>query len=391
MISNLSRSERHSRRRLMVLAAPLVVVGMLQVSGCLRREVPPPDPGGAYLSTSGGARFDQSSDLFNSDGELIGYIADLSLVNMHRPDHTPQHVYATAGTQGVAHSQDGGVTWRMINQPLTLVTAIAELANGTILIAGSNADQEGIVMRSLDQTTSWQEMLVIPATKKIDSSFFEIIKPPKPPPIFVSSLAIDPFRPDQVYATTSTGDIIIGADSGKTWHKLTNIVGKRNAFSGRSDAPVRKVIPSPHVQDEILIVTTDGRLFRTDQTGESEALKVEPKASVVDATYILTFPDAILVGTHRGATVTTDRGDTWTELTLPISQAAPHKGITVRVSPTNSNRILISIDSVIYRSEDNGKNWNTHSLSLPGHIVTDISIDPSNAARVLLLTLPIKV
>lgn len=380
---------RNASQRLFTILTPFLVVGTLQTAGCIRREVPPPPPGGAYISTSGGAQFDQTFRVTDEDGKLIKNLSDHGLSNIHRPVHNPTRLYVIADGTLVYISNDNGQTWQSITQPLNLIAAIVELESGILIISGSNEESDGVVMRSLDNGRSWNKVLTIPAAKKKEGKFFQIIKPPPPPPVFVSSLAIDPWQNDQIYATTSTGDIVVGSESGKVWHKLLAVVGKRDPFTGRSDAPVRKIIPSPHQKDEILIITREGDLIRA-QGEERETITVEPAAAVIDAIYIPQFPEAILVGTQLGAVVTTDRGESWTQLTIPTSRTSPITNISVRVSPTNTNRIIVAVDGVVYRSENSGATWNTFSLELPNHIITDLSIDPSNAAHVLLTTTPVK-
>lgn len=363
--------------RLLVLSLPFLFIGTLQLAGCLRRELPPPAPGGAYRSTSGGARFDQSVRLVDEKGDHIDYIASLPLLTIHRVSTAPATLFAIASQAGAVVSHDDGVTWRKINQPLASITGLVALKNGVLLASGTNQDNAGLVTRSLDSGVSWEDVLTIPAFKKPKSQVFEVIKPPPPPPVFVSSLALDPFHEDHVYAATSTGDLLAGEQSGKVWNNILT-----------ASSPIRKVSSSPHQEGELLLVTTNGQLFRV-KAGQAETIKLPERAKALDVVYIRQFPNAILVSSDNGVFISRDRGDTWLELPLPISTSAPLRSVVARVSPTNPDRFLVSVDSVLYRSEDGGETWNALSLNLPNHIITDISIDPVNAARVLLVTSPL--
>ncbi len=363
--------------RLLVLSLPFLIIGTLQLTGCLRRELPPPSPGGAYRSTSGGAQFDQSVRLADEKGNLVGYVASLPLRTIHRPSAAPATLFATASGEGAVVSHDDGVTWRKINQPLISITGLVALKSGVLLASGTNEAGAGLVTRSLDSGASWEDVLTIPAFKKPKSQVYEIIKPPPPPPVFVSSLALNPFQEDNIYATTSTGDLMAGEQSGKVWNNILTV------------SPIRKVSPSPHQDGELLLVTTAGELIRAED-GQAETIELPKRAKALDVIYIQQFPAAILVGSDSGVFISRDRGDTWLELPLPISTSAPLRSVVVRVSPTNPDRFLVSVDSVLYRSEDGGETWNALSLDLPNHIITDISIDPTNAARVLLVTSPLE-
>jgi len=377
-------------RPILTIALPFLFIGTLQLVSCTPRELSPAPPGGTYLSSSGGANFDQSVNLVDDTGQIIGYIAELSLQNIHRPQHLASTLYITAGGHGVFTSTDDGQSWSKLTIPLTRTTAFVHLANGTYLAAGTNDNNEGIVIRSLDEGKSWDKVLTIPSSAKKDGGqFFQIIKPPPPPAIYISSLVPDLFNDDHVFATTSTGDVLTGEDSAKVWHTSLRIKATRaDPLTGRSDAPVRKIIPSPHIGDEVLLISGEGGLIRA--SGDSSENLIMPTGQVLDVAYVKQYPDSLLVGMSTGIYVTRDRGKSWTELNVPISKAQPLANTVVRVSPTNVNRIIVSINSIIYRSEDGGENWNTLSLELPNHIVTDISIDPNNAAKVLLTTAPIK-
>ena len=375
---------------LKTFALPVLFIGTLQLAGC-SGKIAPPDPGGVYRSTSGGGSFEQSVSLVDNAGELIGYIDQLPIQTIHRPPHRTETIYATAGQQGLHVSQDNGVTWRFVKQPLTSLTAITHLANNVILISGTNEVNEGIVLRSLDGGKSWLKVLTIPAPPKPPSSFFQIIKPPPHPPVFVSSLTINPFQDNQVYATTSTGDVLLGQESGKTWKTVLRIQSaKTNPLTGFRNAPVKSIVPSPHEENEVLLVGKDGRLIRSIDGKEDKEFKTPKGHVIVDVAYVSQFPDALLVGTTKGGIISRDRGRTWVDLELPISKTTAASNVIVRLSPTNPNRYLISVDSVVYRSEDGGNTWNSYSLELPNHLINDISIDPNNASNVLAVVAPVK-
>jgi photosystem II stability/assembly factor-like uncharacterized protein len=375
-------------RPFLTIALPVLFIGALQLVSCQSTEIPPAQPGGAYLSTSGGASFNQSVNLVDDKDQLQGYIDTLSLSNIHRPAHQLSTVYLIAGGNGLFASSNDGESWRSISTPLSHVTAFVHLPNEVWLVSGTNQNNEGIVMRSLDKGQSWSKVLTIPAANVEKGRFFQIIKPPPPPAIFVANLVPDPFDNERVYATTSTGDVLTGEESGKLWHSTVRLQSKPNAYTGRSDAPVRKIIPSPHNANDILLVGTDGSLIRANNE-ETTRLK-SPPGQVIDAVYINQFPNALFISTTDGIYISRDYGEIWVELKVPVSKSQPIKNAIIRVSPSNPDRLLVTVNSIIYRSEDGGQSWNALSLELPNHLITDISINPQNAARVILTTSPVK-
>lgn len=374
---------------LIAVALPLLLIGTMQLTGCVRRQATPPIPGGVYRSTSGGAQFDQSVSLVNQAGELTGNISDTRLRNIHRVQQEPNKMFVTAGTQGIFRSDDDGQSWQEVNQPLSAVTGLVQLNNGVLLASGSDSDGQGIVIRSLNTGDSWERVLTIPALHRKKRALFEIIKPPQPPPVFVSSIVQDPFNADQVYATTSTGEVIVGEQSGKLWRNFFRVKkDRRDPITNQAIASIRSIAPSPHRNGELFLITTDGELVRLFEDETQAIVLPDAIANAVDITFIQQFPASLFVGTDRGALISRDNGENWAELDLPISTVTPVRNVVVRVSPTNPARMLVAVDSIIYRSEDGGATFNTLSLGLPNHVVTDISIDPTNAARVLLVTTP---
>ena len=369
---------RNSSTLLLTISLPLIVIGTLQLSGCTSKKTAPTPPGGAYLSSSGGAQFDQSANFVDDTGASIGNIASLSLNTIHRSTKDSSVIFVTAGGNGIIISYDNGKNWQTMSKPIASVTSIVALENDILLVSGSNEEKEGIVMRSLDRGKSWDKVLTVPAARKKKKQRIEIIKPPEPPPVSVTSLTINPFHPDKVYAATSTGDILMGEQSGKLWHKIT------------ISQPVKKFVPSPHRDGELLLVATGGQLIKLTDNKQETLIVIGKKTRALDAAYVNQLPNAIFVSTASGAATSADRGETWSLLNLPISTRVAFTDAIARVSPTNSSRLLISINNVLFRSEDGGNSWNSLSLELPNHSITDISIDPSNASRVLLITRPYK-
>jgi len=89
------------------------------------------------------------------------------------------------------------------------------------------------------------------------------------------------------------------------------------------------------------------------------------------------------LGSDKGAVITKDGGKTFSEIALPFDASKVVSLMVVAVSPSNTNRMLIAADGIVYRSEDGGKAWHTTSIGPVGYAITDISINPKNAARVL--------
>lgn len=381
-------------QRLHILVIPVLVVVALQAGGCSPKRIPPAAPGGTYLSNSAGASFEQSVNIAGQEGE---YIAGFSLSGLDRPTFIAETLYVAAGNRGIVVSKDNGQSWTIVGTPLTNTADVVLLKDNTLVIAGTDAQGQGFILRSLDAGKSWQSVLTIPLPKP--SSSFNLFGGDKTASV-VLSLATDPFNQNRLYAGSNLGTIFIGEQSAKVWRTIQTLKPGQFEFTQTPESfGIRKIIPSPHTAGEFLVITNDQRLLRAKNTvqetisvpvivGQPANLNTGNSRPVFDVTYIPGFPQALLVGVENGVVATRDGGKSWVDLNIPVDRAQKFSTIQVAVSPTNTNRLLIAINSVIYRSEDGGVSWNTHALGLPDFNITQLSIDPLNASHVLLVTNP---
>lgn len=385
--------------RLSSLGMLLIMVPLIQAGGCFRREIAPPPPGGAYLSTSAGASFDQTVAIEGSEGE---HIASFSLQAAHRPAHIPNRVYIAAAESGYVVSENGGETWQHITTPLTSTLDVIELPNGAIVTSGVGPEGQGFVLRSLDGGASWETVLTVPVPEQ--RRRFQIVGRRRVVASIVLAIESDPFNRDRLYAGSNLGTIFLGEQSGKIWRTFNTLTSPGfQAVPDQQKLGVKKIVPSLHTRDEILVVTAEGILLRVREGQQSEIVIPKDLSSPVpkiigprqkrivsDVLFVPGFPDALFAGVEDGAVISRNAGQTWEELSLPVETVEQFNSLVVAVSPTNISRLLIAVNDVVYRSEDGGKTWNTFTLSLPNYIISALLIDPTNASRVLAVTRPIR-
>lgn len=383
--------------RLSVLALPLVMIPALLLGGCssdTKKETP---SGGTYLSTTAGASFEQSvqaPDLSEKN------IASFDLGKIHRSLQDPNIIVIAAGGNGIVISHNDGATWQVIPIPeMAAVIDAVQLPSGIFIATGVDTVGQGVASRSLDNGKSWQNVFTIPLPDKKPG--FQIIKGPTAPPATVVALEIDVKHPDKIWAGTNDGTILLAQQSGKTWRKVVEVASPTSAITGdRQGAGIIMLIASPVNGSDLTIVTKDKRLLLLKDGNVTET-KVPEKLTaptsfglalgsrkVLNASLITGYPDALLIGSSDGAVVTRDKGKSYIPLQLPIDASKTFTSMGLAVSPKNTNRILIAIDGIIYRSEDSGTTWNTTDLGATGLRITDMSINPSNPARVLVIAKP---
>lgn len=378
-----------------VTVFPLVVLTLLQLGGCSRQPKPEPLPpsGGTYISTSAGAYFDQSVKLKAGQGN----IASFALFGAHRPSYEPGTVYIAAGGSGIVKSTDGGQSWEVWKTPLSIASDVVGLANGVVVAAGTDSNGQGYVIRTIDSGKNWETVLTVPVP--IKKNTFRIVGSNPTPQAVVVSIAPDEFNPEKVWAGTNMGNVLVGEQSGKTWRKQYTL--SPDIF-GSSNLTITDIIPSPHQPGEIMVLTGDAKLFRvTDKQqqevkvpsdlGQAKGLYASNKNKPIRSfSYINKHPRALFVGVADGAVLSKDDGQNWQQLDLPVDSAQGFNTVVVTASPSNPARLLVGINSVIYRSEDGGDNWVTFPMGLANNVLTAILIDPSNASKVLAITTPLK-
>jgi hypothetical protein len=383
--------------RLRLVAVPLVFIGVLQLTGCTDQTVAPPPPGGVYLSQSAGASFDQSVQLEGKPGE---YVARYPLRRLFRSPQNPSLVLIAAGSQGLIRSHNGGETWEQLAVPLANTLDIVMLPNGVMAASGSGRDGQGYVVRSLDEGKSWQTVLTVPVP--VSNSRFQLFGE-KTVPSVVLSLELDPFDRSRIYAGSNLGTVLLGEQSAKVWHNIYALnPGQFNIVTEQTVLGISNIVPSPHRRDELFLITATGVLVRLQNEQQTiikipRTLNGEPSAfggsfetrRVLDITLVPDAPNALFVATRHGPVISRDNGRTWQELNVPIDTSKMFNQSIVAVSPTNSRRLLVTINNVIYRSEDGGRSWNTFDFGLEGLTVKALSIDPSNAGRVVAILQPL--
>ncbi|MBA3379777.1 MAG: hypothetical protein H0T93_12920 [Chloroflexia bacterium] len=144
----------------------------------------------------------------------------------------PRRLYASVVGKGTVTSGDGGATWQSLpDQPPGSGVLAAGLG---VLYSGSGPD----LMASDDGGRTWQTRSILSSGQVI-------------------SLAVSSSEPQTIYAGTPNG-IARSTDAGATWTPL-----------GPDGVPVLAVAVSPTDSAQVLIVSNEGAVYRTDDGGET--------------------------------------------------------------------------------------------------------------------------
>lgn len=203
------------------------------------------------------------------------------------------------------------------------------------------------VMRSTDNGKSWER---VGARRGF------------PNEALVRCLAVHPHQPHVLFAGTERG-LYRSHDAGAQWRFIDSALNRYYIWSLAID-PV-----APEIMFAGTGTPTPATIFRSTDGGESwERRPVDVAAECENVGVPRVTAIAIDPEDHRniwmglevdGARRSTDRGDTWTDVEIPIRQADIHN---VVVTPGPPKAVFIVSNREIYKSTDNGATWATLGL-----------------------------
>jgi len=234
---------------------------------------------------------------------------------------TPNVVYL-GGNRGVFRSENRGDSWERIGVPDESAEVWSILVHPTrprTLYAGTSPVG---VYRSDDAGQTWRKLAKANLPERIKMSFN----------CRVMRLAVDPARPDEVYATLEVGGVMRSLDGGETWDDCTT--GLLN------------LAQRPHLKSKI------------QSDSENEGM-LDGHALCVSAAQSGTVFLAVRMGLFRSA----DRGATWED--MEVGRFSPLTyGRDIRVSPQDPRVFYACLspaarseDGSLYRSNDLGQTW----------------------------------
>lgn len=243
----------------------------------------------------------------------------------------PQRLYATTQhTQQnafgrVYKSGDGGAHWQELFRRQAGFNAVAASANGTLLVAGREAE----VHRSVDGGRTWTQVL------DLETGTFNLLR-----------LAFDPLAPETAYAG-APGGLWQSTDGGATWRRIG---------TGPDGQPVADVraLAFPGTRPGFLYARMRNRLFRSEDGGLTWSGGAELSGGFSRIAVDPADPQTVYVTANK-LFVSHDGGETATGLAAPFEDTVP---LAAAISPADPGTLYVSFARLgVAASTDGGEHW----------------------------------
>jgi photosystem II stability/assembly factor-like uncharacterized protein len=277
-------------------------------------------------------------------------------------------VFAGMHDGGLYYSADGGMTWELRTNGLTIEHAFsigyALRDDATSLYVGT---EPASVFRSDDNGESWTEQ---PGIKEADGRDKWVF--PSPPHLaHTKFLTMDREHTDTIYAGVEQGALFKTIDGGATWRELTH-------FSKPTDWTYRDVhLLTVHPDNSAeLYLTTGLGLYRSADAGETWEL-------ITDNDFRIGYPDHFIISPLDGNTMfmagsakdpgawrtahhangtimkSSDRARVWTDASsgLPEDRRPNIEAMSIAAYPGGFTLFAGTTDGIVFASEDAAQHW----------------------------------
>jgi len=339
-------------RTALAVFTPLFALAIMG-QGCLGGQPATGPDGGLYRT----ADMNAWSHLTVLDlGKQIGSLANVGMSSLALDPQDPGALYAGTVQNGILYSLNGGESW--IN-PEGLskgnVVAIAVHPKDKCVVYAARLNQ---IMKTENCQRDWKEVFFDART---DKRF--------------TSIAIDWFNPNVVYATTDGGDIVRSSNNGDTWSVVYRLDG----------VALKNIIVDPH-DSRVLYVSAFGQGILKTVDGGQNWEKIRDTLSEIDSktrrsTLVVADPstkDRVYQVSDYGILRSDDAGASWQALTLP-SPPDSVKILAFAVNPKDAKQLVYATPSSVVFSADGGATWTSKrspTTRPPKTLLYDLSDSP---------------
>lgn len=282
----------------------------------------------------------------------------------------PSIIYIGTLKNGLYRTTDRGESWeKMYFPPIKAYGLAVDPNNGDKLYASGVYGNVSKLYTSENAGSDWKEIYTEPGAGSV-----------------MTALAVNPHNTKHILAANSNGVVIESLDQGSSWKNVTTFNGPVTQINFIQKAPGTVLVL---IQGKDVLVSRDnGITWPSERTGilpvvtfPGENNEATDTAAVVptEQNTILVdqyIPGLLYTGTNQGLYRSYDYGITWEAMNiLESSKEFPIRAVAV--NPKNSQEIVYTAGSALYRSQDNGTTWTTTKLDIK-RPVRILQFDPQN-------------
>ncbi len=314
-------------------------------------------------------------------------------------------------------ARNGSESWKFRGEAhagARLSYVLADSRSGYLYAAFDHGHWGAKLKRSKDDGHTWDE-IAVPAYPD-----GEVIKPGKPAVLlYLWCLVEGPAsQPGRLYAGTVPGGLFVSDNHGDSWQLVRSLwdhpTRQEQWFGGGMNEPgIHSVVLDPRNAEEVLVGISCAGVFAGNMsdgaaepwTPRNKGLKAEflpnPDAEIGHDVHLLvqcpSRPDVLWQQNHCGIFRSSDRGDTWQQVSEKGQTA--HFGFTIAadaddadtawVVPAESDEVRIAVGRglAVCRTTDGGRTWQTFRKGLPQEHCYDFAFRHGLAIRGDLLVL----
>jgi photosystem II stability/assembly factor-like uncharacterized protein len=283
-------------------------------------------------------------------------MAGLSISKIALDPSNRETVFAGAYNGGLYKSQDSGASWQNILSKILVYDFAVDPVDPKIIYAAGFYSDHGRVLRTTDGGASWNQV-------------YNEESAGNP----VRAIVLNPANVNQLVIGTAGGAVIKSADGGLSWQLANDFKDQINRILWQNNnlyvlVKSKGLFESTGFADNFSGLTnkltaTDNLIYTPNTVGLFSQVFVDVSGS-----------ELIYVTTDKGLYKSIDDGKNWNLVTaLPVKLDDSPRAIAI--SNTSSNIVFTSVGSTIYKTLDGGATWQTQSVT-SGGFVNYILIDP---------------
>jgi len=342
----------------MYAATPILALALMGQGCGSAKQATGPD-GGVFRSKDRGVAWTQLKTL--NVGPKQGSIANVGIATLAIDPQDTKAVYAGTEQNGVIFSLDGGESWESAAGIATgRVPAIAVDPKDKCTIYATRENQ---VFKTSNCSRDWTAIYFDPRSIKF------------------TTLVVDWFNNNVLYAGTSDGDIVKSENAGATWRVAYRLDGYK----------INQIALDPHDSRLVYAASDRGGLLKSTDSGttwtqirkeiqefdgSNRANIISPDPSVTNRVYTVS---------KYGILQSDDAGATWKALKLPTPPGTVDMK-AFAVNPKDSRELVYATDKAVIWSSDGGQTWTPKKLPT-SRGASVILYDPSSTAAAAVIYL----